>query len=226
MFFLRDGLYFEDGYLKEHDIFVPHAYTEELDRYYSYLEGTVSSGAKPRLRIPDEYKAFIRGLEAVRKPRFSQVCTTLLGFSAETIDDILARISWARDASLADGRDHEFTMTFPNLDLGLTISVSSTERPDQIGRLKNYCEMKMYQLKLSKWIHVAICDSGPERKYDFALFNKQWAFDSKLEQVLDAFRRNKLKQFFASGNKIERNDPCPCNGGLKYKKCCALRYSI
>ena len=21
-------------------------------------------------------------------------------------------------------------------------------------------------------------------------------------------------------NKINRNDPCPCNSGLKYKKCC------
>ncbi|MCG2697671.1 SEC-C domain-containing protein [Candidatus Parcubacteria bacterium] len=24
----------------------------------------------------------------------------------------------------------------------------------------------------------------------------------------------------ASGNKVGRNDPCPCGSGKKYKKCC------
>ncbi|MBU6149689.1 MAG: hypothetical protein EBZ47_10600 [Chlamydiae bacterium] len=23
--------------------------------------------------------------------------------------------------------------------------------------------------------------------------------------------------------KVQRNDPCPCGSGLKYKKCCALK---
>jgi preprotein translocase subunit SecA len=27
----------------------------------------------------------------------------------------------------------------------------------------------------------------------------------------------------ASGEKVGRNDPCPCGSGKKYKKCCYLR---
>ncbi|HLD77418.1 MAG TPA: SEC-C metal-binding domain-containing protein [archaeon] len=27
----------------------------------------------------------------------------------------------------------------------------------------------------------------------------------------------------ASGQKVGRNDPCPCGSGKKYKKCCLLK---
>ncbi|MGH7393345.1 MAG: SEC-C metal-binding domain-containing protein, partial [Candidatus Rokuibacteriota bacterium] len=27
----------------------------------------------------------------------------------------------------------------------------------------------------------------------------------------------------ASGEKVGRNDPCPCGSGKKYKKCCYLK---
>jgi len=32
-----------------------------------------------------------------------------------------------------------------------------------------------------------------------------------------------LRNFSSGGAQPERNDPCPCGSGLKYKKCCAIR---
>ena len=224
MYFLRDGLYLEENWIESYGIFSLHAYTEDLDRYYSYQAGTVASGEKPRLQIPEEYKTLVRGIEDTGKIGFSEVSTTLLSFSKETMEEILTKIEWAKNTSLSDGKDHHFTLTFPALDLGVTISVSTSGKDEQIRSLKNYCSLKMYQLKLSKWLLLGIDVTGLQVRFDFDVSHKRWVHNSQMENALDAFRRNKLKQFFASGNKVGRNDLCPCNSGLKYKKCCLIRY--
>jgi hypothetical protein len=224
MYFLRDGLYFEEGQLENHGIFSLHAYTEDLDRYYSYRDGTVATGEKPGLQIPEEYKTLIKGIEETGKSDFSEASTTLLSFSRETMEEILSKIDWAKNASISDGLDHNFTLTFPALDLGVTISDSTNDKDEQVASLKNYRGLKMYQLKFSKWLIVGIDATSSKAKYDFDLTKKKWVYNAQMENALDSFRRHKLKQFLESGNKPGRNDLCPCNSGEKYKKCCLIRY--
>jgi hypothetical protein len=221
MYYLREGLYFEDDKLKDLGAFTPHAYTEDLDRYYNYQAGMVSSGEKPRLKIPEKFKTLVRKIESIGKQGFSEVSATLLGFSVETMEDILSNIEHARLSSLSDGRDHDFTLIFSPLSLGVTISVSSNGKGEQIKKVSDYCELKMYQLKLRRWIFLAVdIKDDEEDTYEFRLFNKEWTPDPQMEKALGIFRRRKLEQFFASGNEIGRNDLCPCNSGIKYKKCC------
>ena len=43
--------------------------------------------------------------------------------------------------------------------------------------------------------------------------------------MIEDFQNNKnvlsnSHYFINSNKKIKRNDPCPCNSGKKYKKCC------
>lgn len=67
MFYLNEGLYFEDEVLNGLDAYTPHGYTEALDRYYDLLGGRVSSGEKPRSKRPEEYKELVRKIEATEK---------------------------------------------------------------------------------------------------------------------------------------------------------------
>ena len=49
---------------------------------------------------------------------------------------------------------------------------------------------------------------------------KEWEeiFDKeKIKQIKKEYNRSKT---VVKGDKIGRNDPCPCGSGLKYKKCC------
>lgn len=39
----------------------------------------------------------------------------------------------------------------------------------------------------------------------------------KIKEIVKAFKRSKT---VVKGEKIGRNDPCPCGSGKKYKKCC------
>ncbi len=41
--------------------------------------------------------------------------------------------------------------------------------------------------------------------------------EEKMAEIVKAFKRSKT---VVKGEKIGRNDPCPCGSGKKYKKCC------
>jgi len=223
MYYLHDGLYFEDGRLKDEGVFHPHAYTQSLDRYYHYKLGIVSSGEKPTLQIPEEYKQLVRKIEATKKLGFSEVTTQLLSFDVDTMEEILSKIEWAKTTSLNDVIDHDFTMTF-GLDLGITVAVFSKSKGRSIESTSEYCNLKMYQLKIKKWIFLAIDIRNGNEEYSFRIFNKEWKYDSNKEVELEVFSTKKLKQHFSVNKKVKPNESCPCNSGKKFKKCHANKF--
>lgn len=78
MYYFRTGLHFEDGTLQNLQEYVPIGFTEELDRYYDYIAGRVSSGEKPRLMIPEKYKDVILEIESTGRHGFTRVTKALL----------------------------------------------------------------------------------------------------------------------------------------------------
>lgn len=55
----------------------------------------------------------------------------------------------------------------------------------------------------------------------------EWLYGMKeWEEIFDEEKRKSIKKEFnrskivVKGEKIGRNEPCPCGSGLKYKKCC------
>ena len=221
MFYFYEGLYFEDGIINNFDKYVPHAYTEKLDRYYDYLAGIVSDGPKPRLKISEEYKKLITEIESTGKDRFTKVTTTLLGLNSNSQRTILDNIKKTYEATKRDGKEHDFTMTFNGLKMGVTFSVSINRKPDFWNNIDRYCKLKMYQIKFEEWILITI-DINDEntRSVDFKIYNEKWEFNSIMETELTNFKVRQLATLKKAGKNLGRNDPCPCNSGLKYKKCC------
>ena len=46
----------------------------------------------------------------------------------------------------------------------------------------------------------------------------------ELQERIDVMKETRVQQVIRKGQKIHRNDPCPCGSGKKYKKCCGQRY--
>lgn len=221
MFYFYEGLYFENGVLKNLDRYTPHGYTEDLDRYYDYVAGRVSSGKKPRLKIPEEYKNLITELESTGKDRFTKVTTTLLSFNSETQQMILDNLKKAQETSEKDGQAHDFTMYFNELKIGLMFSISTNRRPESWDKFDRHCKLKMYQTRFEEWILITVdVDKEGSRSLDFRIYNQKWEYNSDMEKQLDRFKAWKMGEFKKTGQKIARNAPCPCGSGLKYKKCC------
>jgi len=221
MFYLYEGLYFQTKALPDVDAYIPSGYTEDLDRYYDYRAGRVSKAKKPRLKIPKEYKDLITELESTGKVGFTRVTTTLLGFDSETQQAILDGIQKLRDISEKDGSRHNFTMYFEETKLGLTFSVGRKRKSDFWNGIDQHCRMRMYQKRFEEWILITVVvrEDGT-RAFDFQIYNQKWNYDSIMEQQLERFKAVKMEKFRRTGQKIGRNDPCPCGSGLKYKKCC------
>jgi len=221
MYYLRDGLYFEDKRLKGLSIFGLHAYTERLDRWYDFQAGRVSSGEKPQLEIPEDYKCLVRSLERSGKRMHSEVTTALLDFDVGTMELILEHISKGKERWLADGKNLDLTLEFASTSVGLTLIVSGEDFHKRIRWGISYSLLRKYQLRFKKWILLIVeIHSDGRETYDFRLFDAPWAPDAEREKELASYRERKLKQFFAIHGRPGRNDPCPCNSTLKYKKCC------
>lgn len=220
LYYLKEGLYLNDDWLKNLRTFGLFSYTDDLDRYYNFKAGRVSSGEKPRLQIPEEYKEFVRQIEATTKPGFSEVTTTLLGFDVYTMEEIIKQIETAKSLSRSDLKDHDFTMIFGDSDLGLTISIASKKGVRSPTHGHSYCDLKMYQLKISKWIFLSIDIRNLPEHYYFEFIDQQWKYDANMEREVSAYRVTKLRQYFITHKKPGPNEACPCNSGLKFKKCC------
>lgn len=85
---------FEDETLQNLQECVPIGFTEELDRYYDYIAGRISSGEKPRLMIPEKYKDVILEIESMGRHGFTKVTKALLDNKIDNLFhwDILCEI--------------------------------------------------------------------------------------------------------------------------------------
>jgi hypothetical protein len=65
----------------------------------------------------------------------------------------------------------------------------------------------------------------PPRQVATSMDEIEAAFQRKKKKELEQARMagagdQQVQQIVRSGDKIGRNDPCPCGSGKKYKKCC------
>ncbi|MEW6672144.1 MAG: SEC-C metal-binding domain-containing protein [Thermodesulfobacteriota bacterium] len=220
MFYINEGLYFEDGVLKNINSFTPHGYTESLDRYYDYIAGRVSSGEKPTYNIPGDYRKLIAEIEATAKHGFTRVSTTLLSFDWNVQRQIIESLAKLQSEVEQDGRSHDMTMLLNDEKTGIIFSVSGPRTQAYLEKLERHCNFKMYQTHYEEWILVTLEIHNGKNTTDFQVYNKKWEYDPVMEEYLKRFKEWKLTQFQKTGQKIGRNDSCPCNSGLKYKKCC------
>ena len=59
-----------------------------------------------------------------------------------------------------------------------------------------------------------------DAKADWLYHLPQWDALIPEERRKELYKEQKLSKTVVKGQKIGRNDPCPCGSGKKYKKCC------
>lgn len=224
MFFLKHGLYFENGILEDADLFIPQGYTEDLDRYYDYLAGRVTSGKKPQLEIlENELKQIIELIEKSNKQGFTRITTNLIKLNKPTQQDLIKKIYHFTSLSLRDGQPHNLSIIPGNSDIGITFWIHSTE-PTDFWAIDRFCNLKMYQTHFEEW-HVILLKFGVRSShfYDFKIYKEKWKHNREMEKRINMNRTRLLTDFKRKSKNIGRNKPCPCKSGLKYKNCCGNR---
>jgi SEC-C motif len=221
MYFLDQGLFFDEKKLKGVSVLTIGPNTDNLDRYLDQLEHTATAPAKPALATSKDFRALIRAIESTRCDGFSAITLYLLNLDGIYHDQIGENIAALRQKATQDGTCHH-AMIAVGQDVGMTIELRPLDM-DGAKNLLNYSVLKKYQLKVSTWLFASLAvDLIPNRFDKAAIFTGEWQFDPTLDAVLKRFRTHKLQKATADGRKIGRNEQCPCGSGLKYKACCRI----
>jgi SEC-C motif len=199
-FFLREGLEFEHDYYEQFDAIFADGYTNALDRYYEKVVGRLPEGEKPRIDIPPEFRRLVSGLEESTRTGFSDVTTTLLRLGRKTQEDILEQLEGVERLAADDGNDHDLTLVFRELDVGLTFAIRGRASAETLDSIQFRLRTAPRRNRVKTWILIAIDGRGSEEEaYDFRVFGDSEGGHHK---------------------KVGRNKPCPCGSGLKFKRCC------
>jgi len=166
----------------------------------------------------------IEDIEAKPDPGTIDLGFLLLAMSGDSIKEANQLIEQAAKKALQDGETHDATWLFD--DVGLTVHVTDRSLPDSMEALQRHSERRKYAQKASSWLGV--CLNVAESRLRFGLsLDYPWKQDATLDGLTKDLPKptkgfwNALSKIRRRvGDKVGRNDPCPCGSGLKYKKCC------
>jgi hypothetical protein len=132
---------------------------------------------------------------------------------------LIKNINLTRQKTLKDHQRHDFSITVENGAIGFSF-VSLPANPEKLEPfLMSLVIAKKYRTKAKIWLGFGWVSESPSF-VDGVVFNDSpWVEDEELEE----FSKKILisgKVLNSQGEKIGRNDPCPCQSGKKYKICC------
>lgn len=221
VFYLREGLYFDDNRLANTDKLSVFGYTDSLDQYYEYLAGRAPFVEKPTVNLPKSIKDVIFDIEKSGKFGFTSITTFLLDLSIEGARVVIHNLNEITKKYLEDKSGHQFTMTINDNISMVVLGVCDTDDIEYIREMRNYCRLKMYHTKRSKCAFIVklLLEDG-QNSWEFELIEKEWTNDEYLEKELEIFKEKKKVKAGNNVKQIRRNDKCYCGSGFKYKHCC------
>jgi hypothetical protein len=111
MYYIREGLWFEDESFGRDRMLQIGIYTEELDDYYLAVERGWEA-EKPRPRVPDELRQLLRGLESHPEGDAIEAILFMLDGSSEARQQLAENIERSERQTLMDKGVHSLTQVF------------------------------------------------------------------------------------------------------------------
>ena len=204
MFFLRTGLYFEDIFISENQKISLFGETDELDRYYFYLQGLIEEKVeKPIFCIPDFYKELVYKLEDSGKKGFSNASLSLVLIDSKDFEKISAQLSKYKKLSFETGKSYKLFLYYRKPKKGLLFVIKAGSKTSTWTQFREYLKLMKYKYKLKLAIMYKLVfnnqsDIIPE--VDFEILEEGWKFNPKLDRIV-------RKEKFTGMRKIKKNEP-------------------
>ncbi|HWR36828.1 MAG TPA: SEC-C metal-binding domain-containing protein [Clostridia bacterium] len=166
----------------------------------------------------------LKAIESRPNPGTINLGFALLCVAEEAVVNISTAIDRMARQSALDGRHHDLTVPMGESGEGLTVHCNMDPIDVAGPKLERHCLLRKYKAQAVRWHGISIAPDASLRfglELDFA-----WQKDKRMDQIVSAYPRTgshiSLKAPDGRGQKIGRNDPCPCGSGRKFKKCCLL----
>lgn len=227
MVFLKEGLYLESDNKEKLNFYTPLGYTETLDRYYDFLAGRVKSGTKPSFFSNQFLKSLVQNIESTGKNEKTEIGSFLYSLDKKIQDDISKRLKINIKDTAERHINHDTTFCLQEHNIGISIFTNYSDSQTERDRISSYVYLQMYRFHIEKWYAVLLVINNEGIKYtDIKTFHKPWAHDSDLDKLVEghvAHVKNAINNLVSKSSNRDRNRPCPCGSGKKYKKCCQYK---
>jgi preprotein translocase subunit SecA len=168
----------------------------------------------------EDFEELCNTLKQINQPRITDVIFCMYDWSGESRDNIVSYIKKVKQLTKNDQKTHNFSL-LPEGDsehfAGLTYLSDNTNDIKSLDqKLFRICYLRKYKEKANVWLGLGGLN-GSNNLIDIVMFNDDpWKPDEVAEEGSKDLGGTLLK----IGEKVGRNDPCPCGSGRKYKKCC------
>jgi hypothetical protein len=149
----------------------------------------------------------------------------LLTLGGKTLDHLNLGLNEIAQQTRKDGRSHDFSLTFDEVNTGLTIHCGLLSNAEAAEKLAGHCQLRKYVCRAGSWFGLVVRADDGLPKFGLNLrfpWTQDDAMDEATKGMARAGTRHRGGALFKP-SKIGRNEPCPCGSGKKSKKCCMDR---
>jgi hypothetical protein len=194
-------------------------------RREGYLGARTPDGVLARIR--DTYVGGILSeIESRPDPSTIALGLELHTLSEDSLDTLNKGIRAISVQTARDGRNHDFTLVFGHSSSGITIHCNSLPPNEAADYLFHHCSLRKYSQKAAQWFGLGIAPGKGAIRFGITL-EGSWIenpdMDAAVQRMPSGIPPDRIASVLNDKRKIGRNDPCPCGGGRKYKKCCFPR---
>ena len=142
-------------------------------------------------------------------------------------DQLINMVQRLKRATLRDGEMHDARLPMPESRQGTTIvSFPAPTHPlheqAMLRDLHGIALAHKYRSRADEWLTLAAFADTPSQLDVFGYIKEPWRQDPQMERFVSS-RLVAGRAVNARGDKLGRNQKCPCGSGRKFKRCCGLR---
>ena len=188
------------------------SYMRDIDYYF----GEKSAGGQPEVptqAMPPKMRDFINALGDSCQPGRFEVGSIILSMDETGRNEFQEGLN-TLDAGRAEGRQRTYRMPFTGLYYGLSITYADDAHwQEELTR----SAAQMEQGECKRWMVVQLTNMSP-----YTINRIEVIFPGRFSEEELAASKSRLEektQSIIAGEKIGRNELCPCGSGKKFKRC-------
>lgn len=167
----------------------------------------------------------VRDIEDLAEPAVLEQGFQLLEMDGRAIADLNLLIDRQASRAAQDGQGHNGAVMLHD-GTGLSVLCSPDGDAKAADDLAYICARRKYAQKADRWFGMCLSPAPARLRFGLRLADP-WQQDDGMDELTAGMQQamplQKMRQKLqgaVAGPKVGRNDPCPCQSGKKFKKCC------
>jgi hypothetical protein len=164
----------------------------------------------------DEFQELVSQAKSAPEPRFTDAVFFLYDLAGKGADKLIDLLKLTKRKASADHHSHDARLLFSGDSIGITILCEPHSQELLRKKLPSLAQIAKYKSKADVWLALGCVSTSPNLVDDIAFAKYQWTPDPELEELAGRLQ-GRLMTF--PGEKVGRNELCPCGSGKKFKRC-------